>query len=209
MGDFFGHATPGTFFLVFGFWWAFAAIRRYLVCKRDGVQFVSSLVYTYSRPNRDGQTSSGAKSCKAFCASLPVEAVAKAVFSFVGMGLEICGHLPPPLPSRIKEEDAAAVAAAADDDDGGDDDDDDDDDDGDEDDDDDNDDDDDDDEEEEEVDGDNDVVDDDDDDDDGDGDNDDGGDDDDDNDVDDDDDADDDDNDDAAAAAADDDEYNE
>ena len=102
-----GHAVPGTFFLMFGLWWAFAILRRYFLCKLDGTRFVSTPIYTWTTgPKKEFSSSkniSEAKGCRALLARLPMEAVVKMVFSFIGMCIEIGAHLPPPIPSRIGE----------------------------------------------------------------------------------------------------------
>ncbi|RUS81619.1 hypothetical protein EGW08_010632 [Elysia chlorotica] len=81
MGDFKGHAMPGSCLVAMGMWWAFWAMRRYFICRRSGTRFVSTASYNMGW------------SCGRMGA-IPVESFMKIALSAFGMFAEITLNLP-------------------------------------------------------------------------------------------------------------------
>ncbi|GFN85724.1 transmembrane protein 45b [Plakobranchus ocellatus] len=81
MGDFKGHAMPGSCLLLYGMWWTFWALRRYFMCRRSGTKFVSTATYN----------------CGCSCGRMgvvPLEGLMKIGLSGFGMLAEITLNLP-------------------------------------------------------------------------------------------------------------------
>ncbi|CAG5130503.1 unnamed protein product, partial [Candidula unifasciata] len=76
MGDLKGHILPGIVLLLYGLWWAVGCIRRYLLCRKTGQQYVSTVTFNCPFPCRNIET-------------WPVESVAKIVV----FSLEILGEI--------------------------------------------------------------------------------------------------------------------
>ncbi|BFZ10164.1 hypothetical protein BsWGS_13203 [Bradybaena similaris] len=83
MGDLKGHAIPGSFFLLYGLWWAVSCLRRHLSCKKNGGKYTSTSTYPLD-------CFQGAVS------RLPMEGFLKVVLSAGGMLGELLAHLPVP-----------------------------------------------------------------------------------------------------------------
>ncbi|GFS13804.1 transmembrane protein 45B [Elysia marginata] len=81
MGDFKGHAMPGSCLVLMGVWWAFWAMRRYFLCRRAGTKFVSTASYNFGW------------SCGRI-GVIPVESLMKISLSAFGMFAEITLNLP-------------------------------------------------------------------------------------------------------------------
>lgn len=77
MGNFGGHALPGSFFLIFAVWWTFKIFQRYYQSLRKGGKpFVSSLTFP----------------CDCCCGRLKtweVEGFVKIFFTIIGFALEV------------------------------------------------------------------------------------------------------------------------
>lgn len=76
MGNFGGHALPGSFFIVFALWWAVQMFHRYYTAKKRNAKFTSTAIFK----------------CSCLCGKfkdLPVEAYLKIIFVSVGFFLEI------------------------------------------------------------------------------------------------------------------------
>lgn len=81
MGDFKGHAMPGSCLVLIGVWWTFWALRRYFLCRRSGSSFVSTASYNHGW------------SCGRF-GVIPLESLMKIALSGFGMFAEITLNLP-------------------------------------------------------------------------------------------------------------------
>ncbi|XP_021378972.1 transmembrane protein 45B-like [Mizuhopecten yessoensis] len=87
MGNFEGHALPGSFFIVFALWWTVQIFHRYFTCRQKRLQFTSTPTY----------------SCECLCGrakAWPLESLIKLFFVGVGFSLEIYtgfknGHIIP------------------------------------------------------------------------------------------------------------------
>lgn len=76
MGTFAGHALPGTFFLIYAFWYTIQIFNRYFQCQKRNARFTSTISFP--------------STC--LCGRLrkwPVEAVTKIFFATVGFSGEI------------------------------------------------------------------------------------------------------------------------
>ncbi|KAI8792000.1 transmembrane protein 45B [Biomphalaria glabrata] len=83
MGDFKGHALPGSLFLLYGMWWAVCVTKRYLLCRRAGSRYISSATFP----------------CPCACGPLtrlPIEGFIKVGLTGFGMLAEIIFNLPHP-----------------------------------------------------------------------------------------------------------------
>ena len=69
MGNFAGHALPGTFFLLFGIYWCVHVTRRYVACKTAEVPFYSSVTFP----------------CFLCCRSLSFEGTVKVIVTSIGI----------------------------------------------------------------------------------------------------------------------------
>ncbi|BFZ24686.1 hypothetical protein BsWGS_27725 [Bradybaena similaris] len=83
MGDLKGHMLPGIVLLLAGLWWAVGCIRRFLQCRKAGVQYVSTATFPCPISCGNSQT-------------WPVEAVIKIVVSLLGIIAEVGWNLPHP-----------------------------------------------------------------------------------------------------------------
>lgn len=76
MGNFGGHALPGSFFIIFSVWWTIMIFNRYYSSRRRNSRFTSTAVFN----------------CPCLCGRFkewPIEAMVKIFFVFVGFSLEI------------------------------------------------------------------------------------------------------------------------
>ncbi|XP_060068244.1 transmembrane protein 45B-like [Ylistrum balloti] len=76
MGNFEGHALPGSFFIVFALWWTVQMFHRYLTCQRQNLRFTSTPTYP----------------CVCLCGKAknwPIESLLKLFFTSVGIIGEI------------------------------------------------------------------------------------------------------------------------
>ena len=76
MGNFGGHALPGSFFIAFALWWAVQMFNRYYTCLKRNSRFTSTVCYP----------------CSCLCGRLkdfPVESVVKLILVSIGFTLEI------------------------------------------------------------------------------------------------------------------------
>ncbi|XP_033740157.1 transmembrane protein 45B-like [Pecten maximus] len=76
MGNFGGHALPGSFFILFALWWTVQMFHRYYNCRQRNTRFVSTPTYP----------------CTCLCGKLaewPLEPVVKIFFVTIGFCLEI------------------------------------------------------------------------------------------------------------------------
>lgn len=76
MGNFGGHALPGSFFIVFALWWGVQMFHRYYTAKKRNSKFTSSAIFK----------------CSCLCGKFkdwPIEAYVKLFFVSVGFFLEI------------------------------------------------------------------------------------------------------------------------
>lgn len=76
MGTFAGHASPGSFFVVFALWWTFQMFHRYYTCLRRNSQFTSTVTYPCS-------------CCCVRFKDFPVESIVKIFLVVVGFTSEI------------------------------------------------------------------------------------------------------------------------
>ena len=76
MGSFPGHALPGTFFIIIGFWWLCKMYSRYYNAKRRNSQFTSSAIFS-------------CRSCCGRTKDWPMEAYVKISFAIIGCFVEI------------------------------------------------------------------------------------------------------------------------
>lgn len=75
MGNFGGHALPGSFFIIFSLWWTWQAFRRYHHSKQKNLPFQSSVTFHAD--------------CLPRCKSLQWEGILKVFFTSVGLAIEI------------------------------------------------------------------------------------------------------------------------
>ena len=76
MGTFIGHAIPGTFLIVYAFWWMVNMFWRYFNARRRNSQFISTATF----------------SCQCFCGRMkdwPMEAYVKLLFISMGCCIEL------------------------------------------------------------------------------------------------------------------------
>ena len=76
MGNFGGHALPGSFFIVFGLWWTVQILHRYYMSKSRNSRFTSSCIFN----------------CSCLCGRLkdwPIEAYFKLICIGIGFFLEM------------------------------------------------------------------------------------------------------------------------
>lgn len=76
MGNFGGHALPGSFFIIFAIWYTIQSFRRFFQCRENGARFTSTVTFP----------------CSCLCGRFknwPVEAMIKLFFITVGFTLEI------------------------------------------------------------------------------------------------------------------------
>ncbi|KAK3109140.1 hypothetical protein FSP39_023782 [Pinctada imbricata] len=74
MGTFVGHVVPGSFFVLFGTWWAVQIFRRYYRCMQKKDKFTSSVSFDWKAEN---------------IVTYPVEDVLKIVGAFLGTAGEV------------------------------------------------------------------------------------------------------------------------
>lgn len=76
MGNFGGHALPGSFFIVFSLWWTIQMFNRYYASLRKNTKFTSTPTYP----------------CTCLCGrfkDFPIESIGKILLVVVGLSLEI------------------------------------------------------------------------------------------------------------------------
>ncbi|XP_029654253.1 transmembrane protein 45B-like [Octopus sinensis] len=82
MGTFGGHALPGTFFLLFAFWYTVQIFNRYFQCRKRNARFTSTVTFP----------------CTCLCGRLkkwPLESIMKIVLVIIGFSGEIITGLRP------------------------------------------------------------------------------------------------------------------
>ncbi|KAH9512310.1 Transmembrane protein 45B [Bulinus truncatus] len=89
MGDLKGHAIPGTFFIIYGTWWAIGCLWRYVSGRRSRETYVSTATYRMT-------CFSGAVS------RLPLEPFIKVLLSASGILYELLTELPVPPPAIVQ-----------------------------------------------------------------------------------------------------------